>query len=135
MAVAAAWWATQSLEVEMAPPPSKASAAASPIATGMSVATDDVAGSTTLVAATTSMAGLAGRSATVGLLVTWVDPGNALARAGVRAGDHLLAVNGIDITSMGDLVAALKLVAHKDAVPLYVARGSRNLVLTADLDG
>jgi hypothetical protein len=134
MAVVAAWWATQSLEVDMAPPTSKASAATSPIATE-TIAAAGASGSTSLVATTTSMAGLAGRSATVGLLITWVDPSNVLAQAGVRAGDHLLAVNGIDITSMGDLVAVLQLVAHKDTVPLYVARGSRNLVLTADLPG
>jgi S1-C subfamily serine protease len=116
----------------MAPPRSNAAAATSPLVTEVSMTTEGSPVSN-VAAPTTSIVGLAGRTATVGLLITWLDPGNPFARAGVKPGDHLMAIGGIATTSMNDLVAAMGVVAHHDAVPLDVARGARRIELSVDL--
>jgi len=133
VAVAGAWWAARALEVHMSQA-DVLSASAPSTALGRRTSSELTASTIgTAVSTSTSLVGIAGEQATVGLLVTWLSPESPLARAGLRAGDLLLAVGGITTTSMEDLSAALALLHDHDEVPIDVERGSRRIELDADL--
>lgn len=53
-----------------------------------------------------------------GLLVRDVDDAGPAGRAGIRAGDLIVAVAGVDVTSVDDLLAAVE--GHADGAPLVV---------------
>lgn len=68
----------------------------------------------------------------VGLLVDNVDPASLGAQAGLKAGDILTHVNGVQITAPGDLAFALEARANNRAA-LTVLRGQDTLNLTLNL--
>jgi len=70
-----------------------------------------------------------------GLLVHAVEDGGPAARAGVRDGDLIVAVNGAAVTSADELAGALTAVEQGAAVELSIVRGAEELTVAADLDG
>jgi putative serine protease PepD len=70
---------------------------------------------------------------TTGAGVGSVTAGSPAASAGLKAGDIVTAVDGKQITSSSDLVAAIAARAPGDRIDLTVRRGSNTLTLTATL--
>jgi serine protease Do len=69
-----------------------------------------------------------------GVLVTMVVPGGPAARAGVRAGDIIIKVNGQETPFMQRVQRAVKLCAPGAACPIEVFRGGETVTLSATLD-
>lgn len=69
----------------------------------------------------------------VGVRVDTVDPGGAAARAGVQAGDVIVAVNGSAVHSMAELRALLYPDPPGTSLEVAVERGSTSFVATAVL--
>jgi serine protease Do len=69
-----------------------------------------------------------------GVLVSSVAAGSAGARAGLRAGDVITAVNGRSITSNGELVRELRGVSGGGDVTLGVVRDKKDSTMTAKID-
>ena len=59
-----------------------------------------------------------------------VEPGSAADRAGLRAGDLLLALDGVTITGADDLIRALTGDKIGKSVALDVLRGTERLALS-----
>lgn len=74
---------------------------------------------------TPKMAKSFGLANTEGALLAGINPGSAAEKAGLKAGDIVLAVDGDHVTSAGDMVA--KLYTHRpgDTVQLTVLRGGQ----------
>jgi S1-C subfamily serine protease len=66
-----------------------------------------------------------------GIAIFSVDTGSTTHRAGVRAGDVLVAVNGRRVRKLAEYAAARKL--HPDLLELVVVRNGRELKLWAGL--
>lgn len=66
-----------------------------------------------------------------GLLVRDVEHGSAAEIAGLRAGDLILALAGVELRSLGDLHAALDAAGPRE--PVLVVRGSDRLELAVEL--
>jgi hypothetical protein len=132
-AMGAAWWTARMLDVDA--PTQHTAAAAGAGETTLVRATESTERTTlatvsTTIAATSLLQGLEGREATRGFLVTDVEPSNPIARAGLRVGDLILAVGGIQTNSRKDLVDAVGVIGLKDEVAVEVSRGTRALRLT-----
>jgi len=69
-----------------------------------------------------------------GVLVTMVVPGGPAARAGVKAGDIIVKVNGQETPFMQRVQRAVKLCAPGAACPIEVFRGGETVTLSATLD-
>ncbi|WP_462323643.1 DegQ family serine endoprotease [Desulfoplanes sp.] len=69
-----------------------------------------------------------------GALVASTTPGGPAARAGVRAGDVILAVNGNDVEDYGDLTRKIGRLMPGEKVTLNVWRRGKRLRLAASLD-
>jgi serine protease Do len=71
-----------------------------------------------------------------GLLVSSVQQGSAAERAGIRAGDVIVRVDGQAIANQGDVRSALRSAASasKRSVPVVVSRDKRELTVTVTLD-
>ena len=70
-----------------------------------------------------------------GALVSSVEDGGPAARAGLKSGDVITAVNGQRVVASGDLPAAIALARPGDSVRLEVWRGGQPEKLTAQLGG
>ncbi len=70
-----------------------------------------------------------------GALVSSVEDGGPAARAGLKAGDVVIAVDGQPVVASGDLPARLALARPGDRVKLDVWRGGKAESLTAELGG
>jgi serine protease Do len=68
-----------------------------------------------------------------GVLVASVTPDSAAARAGVKAGDVITAVNGRDVTSGSDLVRELRAISGDGTVTLGIVRDKKATSLTAQI--
>uniref|UniRef100_A0A832I0Q2 PDZ domain-containing protein n=1 Tax=Eiseniibacteriota bacterium TaxID=2212470 RepID=A0A832I0Q2_UNCEI len=68
-----------------------------------------------------------------GLVVTRVEEGGPAARAGVRAGDRVRAVNGTAVRNLDDAQRGIYGAAVGDRVTLELERGGRTLTLTLTL--
>ncbi|MCK9486226.1 MAG: trypsin-like peptidase domain-containing protein [Dehalococcoidia bacterium] len=68
-----------------------------------------------------------------GVLVGFVQPGSAAERAGVRAGDVIVGVNGRPVTRFEDLARAVDLADVGDEVTVLVSRAGAEVALTAQL--
>lgn len=68
---------------------------------------------------------------TTGIAVLEVVPGSPAARAGLRPGDTLLAVEGAPITKVGDLQRRLLMVRTNEPLTLTVLRGDATVDLIA----
>jgi S1-C subfamily serine protease len=66
-----------------------------------------------------------------GIAIFSVDVGSTTHRAGVRAGDVLVAVNGRRVRKLAEYAAARKL--RRDLLELVVVRGGREIKLWAGL--
>jgi serine protease Do len=64
-----------------------------------------------------------------GLVVTRIDPEGPAARAGVRAGDRILSVNGADVRSVDDAQRAIYGASVGDVLELGLERAGRRLEL------
>ncbi len=64
-----------------------------------------------------------------GLLVRWVDEDGPAARAGVRQGDLLVAVEDTPLRSSDDLFAILDEHEEEAPLPLWIVRGSEELAV------
>ncbi|MGO4908741.1 trypsin-like peptidase domain-containing protein [Pseudorhodobacter sp. W20_MBD10_FR17] len=65
-----------------------------------------------------------------GLLVDRVQPGELAERAGLLAGDILLAAAGADLTQMGDLAFAIEAALPSQSMALTVQRQGKDITLT-----
>jgi len=83
----------------------------------------------TVQASATTQAG----AAQPGALVGSVQQGTPAARAGLRAGDIIVAVNGMTIASDGDLIDALAAARPGQHVKLTVLRGSNRISFAVTL--
>jgi putative serine protease PepD len=68
-----------------------------------------------------------------GALVGTVPPGAPAAKAGLRAGDLIVAFDGIPIASSGDLIDALAAAHPGQRVKLTILRGTSRIALTVEL--
>lgn len=68
-----------------------------------------------------------------GIAIFSVDPGSATHRAGVRAGDVLVSVNGRRVRRLSEYATARGL--RKDVLELVVVRDGRTLTLWAGIHG
>jgi predicted metalloprotease with PDZ domain len=68
-----------------------------------------------------------------GIAIFSVDPGSATHRAGVRAGDVLVSVNGRRVRRLSEYATARGL--RKDVLELVVVREGRTLTLWAGIHG
>jgi serine protease Do len=68
-----------------------------------------------------------------GVVVTEVKPGSNAARAGLREGDLIVAVNRSKINSLEDFNKAVAPLKKGDAVLLQVVRQNRNFFIAFDL--
>ncbi|TXL64627.1 Do family serine endopeptidase [Zeimonas arvi] len=68
-----------------------------------------------------------------GALVSSVAPGSAAEKAGLRAGDVVLALDGTPIERTGDLAARIGMAAPGDRVTLQVVREGKQIALQAVL--
>jgi membrane-associated protease RseP (regulator of RpoE activity) len=75
--------------------------------------------------------GIGSRALMGGLLINSVDPGSPAARAGVRAGDVLSRLGGIEVHTPGDVKALMQGRRPGDQLELGVERG--NYSFTADV--
>lgn len=74
-----------------------------------------------------------GTGAQQGTLVGSVQPATPAAKAGLRAGDLIVALNGTRIASSGDLIVALAAARPGEHAKLTVLRGASRMVLTLKL--
>jgi len=74
-----------------------------------------------------------GMERSIGALVTSVEPGSAAAGAGVRRGDVIVAFNGQEVTSSGDLPPMVGNIAPGTDVTITVRREGRERQLNATL--
>jgi len=81
-----------------------------------------------------SLASAMRRESGDGVLIEAVDPGSPAAQAGLRAGQTLLAVNGIELSAPRDLARALLLTRPGDPVSLSVHDGQARVRVEAVLD-
>jgi serine protease Do len=70
-----------------------------------------------------------------GLLVQAVEEGGAAEGAGVKRGDLLVSLGGVDIKTIDDLHTTLAANAGEDAVELSVLRATERAALSVDLRG
>jgi putative serine protease PepD len=70
---------------------------------------------------------------TAGALVAGVESGTPAAKAGLKAGDVIVAFNGTAITSEGDLIDALAASHPGQVAKLTVHRGSSRITITVTL--
>jgi serine protease Do len=68
-----------------------------------------------------------------GALVSSVEPGSPADRAGLQSGDVILAIDGVDIVSAGDLPAKLGMMSPGERVKLAVWRNGKQVALDARL--
>lgn len=69
-----------------------------------------------------------------GVLVRSVNANSPAEKAGLKAGDVIIKVNGESIKEMGDLRSALREHARKGNVPLTVVRNKREMTLSVHLE-
>lgn len=69
-----------------------------------------------------------------GVLVTWVSPGGAGAKAGLKAGDVIVSVAGQPIQGEGDLQTVLSDLEEGGDTPLTVSRRGNEMKLTIKTD-
>ena len=69
-----------------------------------------------------------------GIVLTGVVPSSPAETAGLTAGDVLLAVDGVRITSMSDLVMALRAHRPGDTTTVSVQRDGQRVEVTITLD-
>ena len=74
-----------------------------------------------------------GLSSTEGALLAQINPDGAAQKAGLKAGDIVLAVNGEKITSSGDLVAKLYTHSPGETVELTILRNGKQSTLPVTL--
>ncbi len=80
---------------------------------------------------TPELASAFGLTRAQGAVIARVEPGSAADRAGLEAGDVVLAVDGRPVRTSNDLRNAVGLVGIGDTVALEVLRGSRRLTIDA----
>ncbi len=71
----------------------------------------------------------------VGVKLSGVRPGSPAEKAGLKAGDIIVAIGSADITNLMDFTAALNRQKPGDAVKIVVKRGSETVTVTATLEG
>ena len=71
---------------------------------------------------------------TSGVMVASITPGSAAAKAGLKAGDVITAVNGKAVSSPNELVQALSAGAGTHDVNLTIVRDKKETSLTATLN-
>jgi putative serine protease PepD len=64
-----------------------------------------------------------------GVLVAAVEPGGPAARAGIRAGDVIVAVSGTPVLTADDLAAALARVKPGTSIPVQLVRNGKKLTI------
>jgi S1-C subfamily serine protease len=69
-----------------------------------------------------------------GVLVRVVEPGSPAEKAGLRRGDLLTAVGGVDVTDADDVAAAIDNLPDGASLTIHVVRGSDELDLVATFD-
>jgi S1-C subfamily serine protease len=69
-----------------------------------------------------------------GVGVFQVCPGGPAARAGLRDGDRILAIDGVAVETKSDLLAALQAGAYGRSAPVGVERGGARLELAVPMD-
>ncbi len=74
-----------------------------------------------------------GGSRPTGVTVEAIEPGSAAAVAGLELGDVITAVDGVNIDTMDELVAALRLFGAGDVVQLQIDRSGNRLEVAATL--
>ncbi len=82
---------------------------------------------------TPQMAKSFGLSNTEGALLSEINPGGAAEKAGLKAGDIVLAVNGEKVTSSGDLVAKLYTHNPGETVEITILRNGQQSTLPVTL--
>jgi S1-C subfamily serine protease len=79
------------------------------------------------------MAAAYGLEAEAGALLLRIEPGSSADEAGLEPGDLVTAVDGVTISSMGELAVAIRERDPGDQLRLEVVRGGEELELTATL--
>ena len=69
-----------------------------------------------------------------GLLVTQVNDGSAAAKAGIKAGDVITAVNGKPVKDSGDVIEALRDVENGKTAPVDITRDKKTQTITVTME-
>lgn len=69
-----------------------------------------------------------------GLLVTQVNDGSAAAKAGIKAGDVITAVNGKPVKDSGDVIEALRDVENGKTAPVEITRDKKSQTVTVTME-
>lgn len=69
-----------------------------------------------------------------GVLVRSVSKGSAAEKAGLKAGDILIKVDGTAVSSPSEVTRALRSAKNKKSVPLVLFRDKKEITLTAEID-
>ncbi|WP_157782376.1 S1C family serine protease [Sulfobacillus thermosulfidooxidans] len=72
-------------------------------------------------------------SQSVGLLVVRVIPGSPAAKAGIRAGDFIVSVNGIRVHQLQDMIPVIQRAGVGTIIRVGLLRGTENLTVSLRL--
>ncbi|PSR26659.1 MAG: peptidase A2, partial [Sulfobacillus thermosulfidooxidans] len=72
-------------------------------------------------------------SQSVGLLVVRVIPGSPAAKAGIRAGDFIVSVNGIRVHQLQDMIPVIQRAGVGTMIRVGLLRGTENLTVSLRL--
>jgi S1-C subfamily serine protease len=68
-----------------------------------------------------------------GLLVRSVSEGSAAEKAGIKAGDVIVKVNNVDVSTPRQISSALRSAQSKKTVPVVLVRSQKELTVTVDI--